>query len=437
MEWVPLAGMLAGLLLFFIFGVPVAFGFGVINVLAIFIFLDGRYLPLLVSTTSQSLMNFLYVAFPLFILMGTIFFESGIAEELVRIVGGWLRRVPGQLAVVSMASNALFGALSGSSMAACAAIGSALIPAMEKHGYPARISTGVIAFGGIMSTLIPPSALMVIYGGLAHVSIAKLLIGGITPGLILTLLAIILIVAWARQKPQLFGADKNAGPPTAFRKLAIDTLVLGMPMGFIVFAVVGSIYMGLATPSEASAVGVIASILALAAYRRITLKKLKAAVLNATSTTAMVFFIMVGSSAFSSILFLTGASQHVVALVANINIPPLLITATMLVTVLILGMFIDVISVMFITIPIFTPLLESLGSDPLWFGLLYMYCVALGAVTPPFGVNLFVTKGIAPPGVTLEQIYRGVIPYCLLALIPLPLFLFIPGVLTWLPNMML
>jgi tripartite ATP-independent transporter DctM subunit len=297
------------------------------------------------------------------------------------------------------------------------------------------MATGIIATGGVLDIFIPPSAVIVIYAGLSYGSIGRLLIGGVTPGIILTVLYSIYIGVVFRGKPKVSDEHKDGGAPISYSELLTETVKYFLPLSVVIFSVTVTIYMGIATPSEAAAAGCATSVILIAAYGRFNLRVLKAATLDSMMTTSMVFFIMTGSVAFSHLLFLTGSSQKLIGLISAMNIHPLVLGTIMLVIVLILGCFIDVFSIMFITLPIFNPLVEKLGFDPIWFGLLYIYCIAFGAATPPFGVNLFVTKSVSPPEVTLQDVYRGVYPFILIALALLPVLILIPEILTYLPNM--
>lgn len=435
MDLAPLIVMFLILLTFMTLGIPIAFSFGLSNLLALLLFVGPRYVDIVISGCISSISNFLYIAFPLFILMGELFHYSGVAEILVRILTGWLKKLPGSLAITTVVANAVFGALSGSSMAACAAMGSATIPLMLKDGYSPSMATGVIAVGGVLSILIPPSAIVVIYAGLSYGPIGRLLIGGITPGIILAFLFSIYIGIMFKFRPDLSHERLNKAVSINYSKLAIDTVKYFFPLSFVIFAVTITIYMGIATPSEAAAAGCLTSAIIIAAYGRLNFKVLKAASFSAMVSTSMVFFIMTGSTAFSHLLFLTGSSQKLIVLISELNFPPLVIATIMLAVVFALGCFIDVISVMFITLPIYTPLVQKLGFDPIWFGLLYIYCIAFGAATPPFGVNLFVTKSVAPPEATLQDVFRGVIPFIIISVVLLFILILVPGILTFLPNM--
>lgn len=435
MEMMPLIGMFSILIFFLVLGIPIAFAFGLANLLAVVLFVGVNYIPIVISDCFESLSNFLYIAFPLFILMGELFHYSGIAEVLVGTLAKWLRWLPGSLGITTTIGSAIFGALSGSSMATCAAMGTATIPGLIKDGYSKETATGLIAFGGVLDIFIPPSAIVVIYAGLTQGPVGKLLIGGVTPGVFLTVLGCVYIALSHQRQRSASDRDRNEEPKINYRELIANTVKYFLPLSFVIFAVTVTIYLGIATPSEAAAVGCVTSAVLIVAYRRFSFSMLKAALFDSMNATSMVFLIITGSTAFSHLLFLTGSSQKVISLITGIHVPPLWIVVIMLIIVLILGCFIDVISIMFITLPIFSPLVEKLGYDKLWFGLVYLYCIAIGPLTPPFGVNLFVTKSVAPPDITLNQVYRGALPFVIISLVLFPLFLMFPRIIVWLPNL--
>lgn len=430
----PFFVMFSLLFFFMALGIPVAFAFGATNILTIFLFVGPHYINILYTDCFASLANFLYIAFPLFILMGELFHHSGVAEVMVRILKDWVKWLPGSLGITTVIGCGIFGAISGSGMAACATFGAVMIPPMLKSNYPIRMTTGIIAVGGVLDFFIPPNAITVIYAVLAQASIAKLLIGGITPGVILTILFAIYVGIRMKISPAVSVSYVEESAKISYLKLLIDTLKNFLPLLSVVFAVTVTIYLGIATPSEAAAAGVVMSVILIAFYGRLSLRIVKAALMESMITTCMIFFIMVGSSAFSHLLFFTGSSSKVISLITGINLSPFMIGVIMCVIVLILGCFIDVISIMFITLPIFNPIVDYLGLDKTWFGLIYLYCIAMGAITPPFGVNLFVTKSVSPPEIKLEDVYRGVLPFILICLAVLALLYLVPGLLTYLPN---
>lgn len=433
MELLPLYVMFLILFLFMGFGVPIAFAFGVANILTLIFFVGIEYSTILYSACFASLGNFLYIALPLFILLGELFHYSGVAEIMINILKKWVR-LPGSLGITSIVGCGIFGAISGSGMAACAAFGSIMIRPMLKAGYPKGLATGIIVFGGLLDFFIPPNAITVVYAVLAGVSISKMLIGTVVPGVVLTILAAIYVSI--RMKFVALSVEEEIAKVAKvnYRELLIDTAVKFLPLLLVVFAVTVTIYMGIATPSEAAAAGVVMSVIVIAFYRKLSVKVVHSALLESMVTTGMIFFIMVGSTAFSQLLFFTGTSQKIISLIVNADVSTFTAGIILCSVVLILSCFIDVISVMFITLPVFNPVIESLHFDKTWFGLIYLYCIALGAIKPPFGVNLFVTKSVSPPEVTLQDVYVGILPFLFIALVVLAVFYVFPDLITWLPN---
>ena len=434
MELLPFYVMFGILFLFMALGVPIAFAFGAANILSLFLFVGPHYITLLYADCHSSLANFLYIAFPLFILLGELFHHSGVAEVMVTILKKWVNWLPGSLGITTVIGCGIFGAVSGSGMAACATFGAVMIPPMLKAGYPKGMTTGIIAFGGVLDFFIPPNAITVIYAVLAQASIAKMLIGGVTPGVVLTILVAIYVGLRMKFGSHVVSIEEAETTKINYRELIGDTLKNFLPLLSVVFAVTVTIYLGVATPSEAAAAGVVMSVILIAFYRKLSVKVIQNALLEAMVTTAMIFFIMVGSMAFSQLLFFTGSTTKMISLILGMKLSGFTTGIVMCSVVLILGCFIDVISVMFITLPVFNPIVDTLGFDKTWFGLIYLYCIALGAIKPPFGVNLFVTKSVSPPEITLEDVYLGILPFLFIALVVLAIFYVFPDLLTWLPN---
>jgi C4-dicarboxylate transporter DctM subunit len=280
------------LFIFLFSGTPIAFAFGLANLLTILLIVGPHYSGILVFDCFANISNFLFIAIPLFILMGECFNRSGIADVLVRILTSWLKWIPGAMGLVTVIGNAIFGALSGSSLAACAAFGSTMIPIMLRKGYTREMSTGLIAFSGVLSILIPPSALMVIYGGLANVSIGKMLIGGITPGLLLTLLGCIYLIGLSKFKFHVDDKKEDETEEINYLKLIIESIKYFLPLSIVILAVTVSIYLGIATPSEASAMGCVIAVIIITIYGKMDFRKLNSALRETMITTGMIFFIV-------------------------------------------------------------------------------------------------------------------------------------------------
>ena len=373
-------------------------------------------------------------AIPMFLLMGSIVYVSGIATALFRAARLWLSALPGGLAVAANMASAGFAAGCGSSVAAAAAMGRLAIPEMMKAGYEKGLATGVVASAGTIAALIPPSILMVLYGIFAETSIVDLLIAGVIPGLMTAGAYTIMIVIRCRLNPKL-------APPTPYEGTELwrerwQSLGEIWPLVVLVLGVIGGLYTGTVTPTEAGAAGSMLALLIAVVQRRMTFAKLWEAVRDAVMTTAQIFFVGIGALMFTRLLSFTGASAMLADLVAPMALDPLAIVVSMTVIYLILGMFLDPIGIMLITMPVFIPLLKQLGFDLVWYGVLVVKFIEMGMLTPPLGFNVFVVKGVAGPGVSLGTIFRGVGWFLLCDLIIVALLIAYPQLSLFLPELM-
>jgi len=422
------------ILFFFSTGVPVAFAFGMINIIGLYFLCGGEImLNLLGTSTYASVATFPMVAIPLFILMGETLTHTGTVALSFDAVHKWLQRLPGNLALISIASATLFGALSGASMASCAAVGSVMMPEMYKRGYNKRLIAGTIIGGAGLAILIPPSILMVIYASLSDLSTGKLFIAGLIPGLILSASYVLLIVLLATAFPHL--APKVEFERSSLREKLIASRHL-IAMGGLIFLVVGLIYLGVASPTEAAALGAAGSLLIALVYRRLTWANFLESVSQTVRVSSMIFLIFTGSKAFSQVLSITGSSGELASYVTGLDLNRWWILLMMQAVIFVMGIFMESMAIMFIMIPIYTPIVSQLGFDPIWFAILIMINIEVGVMTPPFGMNLFVAKGIAPKGVTMADICLGVLPFVMLHFVVLVLVMVFPELATFLPNLM-
>jgi tripartite ATP-independent transporter DctM subunit len=336
--------------------------------------------------------------------------------------------VPGRLAVVALVAGTIFSAISGSTIATTAMLGSLLLPQMLERKYDQKTAMGpILAIGGV-DILIPPSGLAVLLGSLAGISISGLLVGGIVPGLILSALFIgyVLLRCWIN--PALAPAFDDGSPRAQHPWL--NLLVTVVPLIAVFAIVVVSMTQGWATPTESSALGALATILLAACYRCLTAHNLWKAFRGTLSISGSLLFIIVGATTFAQLLSFSGATSGLVALVEGSQLSQTTIMIGMLAILLILGFFIDQTSIMMITLPFYMPLLRGFGVDLVWFGILYLLCMQIGLLTPPFGLLLFVLKGVAPPGITVGTIYRAAIPYVWLTMLMMALIFVIPSIVT-------
>jgi tripartite ATP-independent transporter DctM subunit len=414
-------------------GLPVAFTFIVINILGLFFFVGGTTaLSLLAGSAFDSVANFALTPIPLFILMGEILLRSGLATLCVDAVDVWVGRLPGRLAFVAVGGGTIFGALSGSSMAATAMLGSTMAGEMERRGYKPQMSVASILAAGGLDVLIPPSALGVLLAVLANVSAGKLLIAAVVPGLVLATVYAVYFIGRARLQPHLAPPYDVAGLSTRARLKTLRHLI---PLSGLMVVVTGFIFFGVATPSETAAMGAVAAAALAAAYGRLTWPMLRIAVMATVHTTAMVFLIIVGSKAYSQLMSITGAATGFVEWMTSLPLTPILMVIGMNLIVMLLGCFIDQLSIMLITVPIFMPIVAQLGLDPIWFSVILLVNLELAAITPPFGLQLFVMKGVRPQ-LTMTEIYVAATPIIFLQILVIGLMLAFPALSLWLPGLM-
>jgi tripartite ATP-independent transporter DctM subunit len=424
---------LGGLVFILLMGFPVAFSFLLMDLLGILVFMGVPGLKNVTLSIFSSLSIFTITPVPLFILMGELMYHSHVADIALDIMDRWLGRVPGRLGVLAAVSGTIFAATSGSTMANTAMLGTVLLPQMRKRGYSVAMSVGPIIGSGGLAMLIPPSALAVILASIAGISVGGLLMGGVIPGVLLGAFFATYIILRAWLQPSC--APNYAVPHTPFGEKMMLTLKRLVPIGFIIFAVIGVISMGLATPTEAAACGTIATFIVTLVYRCFNWQVLKASLRGSVEIWVMVFMIIGASSAFSMILAYTGASKGLLGLVENLNLSPILILIAMQLIVVFMGCFMDGVSIMMICLPVFMPLSNALGFDPVWFGVLFLVNIELGQLTPPFGMLLFVMKGVAPKDITMEQIIWASVPYMFFDVLVMALIMIWPGIALWLPKL--
>lgn len=397
-------------LAFMAMGVPVAFAFLAANLLGAWILVGDWYGPLQVVDNSTSLItSFTLVAVPMFVFMGALLFHSGLALRVFDALETLFGRLPARLSYITVAGGSTFSTLTGSTMANTAMLGSLMIPEMTRRGYAPHMSIGPIIGTGGLAMLIPPSSLGVLLGSLAGLNIGALLIAGILPGLVLAAGYSLVIYLQARLDP---ASAPSYGVQRVPVKRRVQLVVFNiMPLGLVVFCVVGFIVLGWATPSEAAAFGAL-SVAALAAFsRRLTIRALRAALASTVRISGMVFLLILSSSVFSQLMAFSGASTAVVEWSIALEAGPYAKLLLMFALMLVLGMFMDQLSIMLLTIPVFFPLATLMGFDPIWFGVVVLLALEMSLTTPPFGLLLFLMQSVAPKGTTLGQVIRAALPY--------------------------
>lgn len=433
--WLPFLYIFGGLVILLTMGIPVGFSFLIVNLLGTYVYMGGEAGLLTVTLyIYDSLASFTLIPVALFILMGEFLFRSDISRDALDVFDQWLGRVPGRLALVAVAGGVLFAFLSGSAIASAAALGTLLVPEMTRRGYSKTMSIGPILGSGQLAVIIPPSLLIVILGNLADISVAKLLVAGVIPGILLAAIFVVYIVgrSWL---------DPSVAPSFEVRHLPLPqkllkTLYYLVPLGIVVFLVLGVIFLGIATPSEAAGLGAMGSMLLPLLYRRFSLKMVRAALSGTARTSGTILIILAGSTTFSMILSFTGASRGLVAAVRGLDLSPLMILLGMMAVWIILGCMIDQVSIMMISVPVFMPMANALGFEPLWFGIIALITIEIGVITPPFGLLLFVTKGVSPPDTTMRDIIHACIPFLVLGLACIGLLVAFPQITLWLPSLM-
>ena len=425
--------MLGGSTVLLLIGMPVALSFVAINIVGAWLFLGGEAgLAQVVRNSVVSVMNFSLTPIPLFVLMGEVLFHTGLAIKVIDGVERLIKQVPGRLAVVAVVSGTVFSAISGSTIATTAMLGSLMLPVMLARGYHPTMASGPIMAIGAVDMLIPPSALTVLLGSLSGISISKLLIGGVVPGLMLSIAFVVYIVARARLTPGLAPAtsiERHSGWEN-WRLLVLYVV----PLIGIFAVVVGAMSGGFATPTESAALGALATMGIAGLYRRLSLETLMKSLKGTTAISSMIMFIILGATTFSQILSFSGATEGLVSAILGQGLSALGVVALMMLILIFLGVFIDQVSMMLITLPVFMPIVMKLGIDPIWFGVLFLICMQLGLLLPPHGLLLMTMRGVAPPEVTMAHIFQAVVPYVIMSLLLLALLLGFPAIATWLPN---
>ena len=436
MEWQLFLLLFFGsLILLMATGMPVAFGFLTVNVIFMFIYWGGDAgLQQLIESLFVSVSTFTLLPIPLFVLMGEVMFRSGVAPKMMDVLDKWLGRLPGRLGLLAVGGGTIFATLSGASMASVAMLGGTLVPDMEKRGYKKAMTLGPILGSGGLAIMIPPSNLAVLLGAIGEISVAGILIAIIVPGLLMAALYAGYIILRSWLQPSIAPSYEVAPTPWSDKLVSMVKYVL--PLGFIVFMVIGIIFVGVATPSEAAATGAMATFILAAVYGKLNWNLIKTSLTSTFQVTVMIFMIIAGALAFSQIVAYSGASRGLVDFATNLPIPPLAIVGSMLLVSLFLGMFVNLVAIMMLTLPLFVPIVIALGFDPVWFAVLYLLTLEMGATSPPFGLALFVMRGVAPAGTTMGDCYKAALPFLGCDLIALLLILFIPMIAQWLPNLM-
>jgi len=419
-------------LVFIILGSPIFISLGLASVVGVLIARGVAGLGQLPGAMYAQLDSFILCAVPLFILMGEILAYTGIGRDIYEVFSRWLYRVPGGLAIASIYTCAMFGAMCGVSIAGVAAIGPLAVPEMLKRKYDPRLAAGAVTAAGALAILIPPSIMLVIYGSIAFVSVGKLFIGGIVPGLVLASMMAIYVLIRVGLNPSL--APRIFETMTWRERLA-PLLKLG-PAAIMIFLVLGSIYLGVATPTEAAAVGVVGALLiGRFIYRSLSWKTFYTILTATTRASISILIICACALGFGNFLSVVRVPEVLTQTCLALPIGPLGIVFIFMAGLVVLGMFVDGISMVVITTPILLPVLLLMGYDPIWYGIILTINIEIAVITPPVGLNLYTMKSVAPE-LDIGSIIAGTLPYVAIDFICLSFFVLLPQLVLWLPSTM-
>jgi tripartite ATP-independent transporter DctM subunit len=425
-------GIIGLLLICMLSGMPVAFGFMLVNVVGLFLWVGGQNAWVMLTLSAyRQLSSFALTSVVFFLLMGEVLYHTGMINVALDAVDKLIGRVRARLSLVALAAGTMLAACSGSSLGTTAALGTTLLPEMRRRGYGKPLSIGPIMGAGGLALLIPPTAMGVLLAAFGKIPIGKFLIAIIIPGLLLSAMYMAYIVIRAFLNPRLAPAYATE-KVTILEKIRITGHLI--PLGILFFLVIGTIFFGIATPTEASALGAVGALALAAAYRKLTLRAVKKSVLVSGKIVGMVFLIVMGSTAFGQVLAGSGVSRDLIKAVAGMTVSPWVILVIMQLLILAMGMIMDAVAIMMITLPLFMPIIKVLGFNKIWFGTIMLINIEIASMSPPFGMLCFVMKGISPPDVTMGDVYRSALPFMLMQLTNMGLVMAFPSLALWLPG---
>ena len=433
MSWATLfAVFIVILFAFFFLGQKVAFALGLASIIGFYLTGDLSGLQMVGRAVWKSAVSFELTAVPLFMLMGEIVVRSGLSRRFYDGASKWFARIPGGFLQTNIICCAIFAAISGSSVATAASIGSVAYPELDRRGYDKGMNLGTLGAGGALGILIPPSTQFLIYGAITQTSVSKLFIAGILPGLVAVAIFIIYIVVRVTANPALVPER----PPKPTRKELLWGLLDMFPFLLLMLCILGSIYGGFATPTEAAALSVVLAVFITVVYRCFSLKNILDAGLAAAKSSAMVFFIIFGAQIFTTLISKAGISRGLVGWFSALNPSQLEFFIFLCILYFILGCLMDGTSIVYLTIPVLFPMITAIGFDPIWFGVILVVLTEIAMLTPPVGMNLFVLVGITKGSASFNDVVRGNLPYVLLYFILVVILYLFPDLATWLPASM-
>lgn len=434
-EWYVSGGLALGAILVLMFlSMPVAFAFLLVSFGGMYWLAGTGGLSQVIANASVSITHFVFLPIPLFLLMGELFFNAGVAQKVFDAVDTLIGRMRGRLSYVTIFGGTTFAALTGTSMGNTAMLGSLLVPEMSRRGYKKRMSMGPVLGVGGLAILIPPSGLGVLLGSLAKIDIGRLLIAGVLPGLVLAILYLILIWVMIRLDPSSVPEDDPRHHSLGAKLRVIVTHIL--PLSIIIFMVIGLILLGIATPTESAAFGVLGVLIVAWAFGGLTWDSVAKSLRGTVKVTTMILLIVAASSTFSQVLAFSGTTGGMIRAVSAVEFSPIMVVIVMFAILLFMGMFMDQASIMMLTIPIFFPIAQAQGFDLIWFGIVMLLALEMSGVTPPFGLNLFVMLGVAPKGTTMAEVAWSGLPFLGCGLLLFVMMVIWPEVALWLPSLM-
>ncbi len=414
-------------------GLPVVFALGGAGVMSILLLWGPEALTIIVQSAWTTMLFYILIAIPFFVFMAMIMQGSGIADDLFSSMRLWFAGVPGGLAIAVIFICTIVAAMTGISATGVVTMGILALPIMLKLGYNKTIALGPILAGGALGFLIPPSVAFVLYGALVHVSIGRLFLGGVIPGLMLSFFYIAYIAIRCSFQPKL-------GPPLppeergTFKQKVASLKSLVLP-GFLIATVLGTIFLGIASPTEAAAAGAVGAVLCAAVHRRLNWAMFKEATITTFKVSGMVIWILIGAYTYKAVFFGVGGPALIRDFLTNLPVTPFVIILMMQVSFMILGCFLSELPIMMMTLPAYIPVIEMFGYSKIWFGVLFLVNMQMAYLTPPFGFTLFYMKGVAPPEISIGDIYRSILPFVGMQLVVLLLVMFYHELALWLPNL--
>lgn len=431
------AAMFGMLVVCILLGVPLAFALGSVGVIFTIALWGWSGLYVVGARTLATMSSEILICVPLFILMGALLQYAGMADALYTMVHRWAGKLPGALAMGTVVICYFIGAMSGVTGAAAVSLGLIAIPSMLKRNYDKKVAVGTVAGGSTLCLIVPPSITMVLFCAMSLLSIGQMFIAGVLPGAVIAGLFIAYLLVQGIRHPDRMPPLPEQERRAITLKDKITSTAVVFPTLFIIASVLGSIFTGMATPNEAAAVGVVATIAVSALYHRFNWKVIKGASVEALKSSVMIMWILVGAHIFSSVYQALGANQFIEDILLGLGLSPWYVLGLVLFIVLVMGMFIDAAPIIVLVVPLVFPIMVSLGFNALWFAIVFNIAVMIGYLSPPFGLVLFYIKGVCPPEVSMGDIYRSVIPFIVLELISIGILIAFPNIILWLPRLVI